>query len=267
MVREPIVAGILYPSEPMLLRRMVQRLLMESPIISGSALALLLPYGHYESVGSLIAAGMKRVAASTPRRILLIASPTASVPDGIYVPRVTAFATPLGRISVDAEAVELLTSAGAQADDLLHFQEHVLELHLPFLAHLFPSTPILPLLLEIHDGAGLREATTLLGSLGEEFLSETLIIVSSNTSSFAENRHARQESRRFIGAALTHNSAPLMQGYRASLISGAGPIALLCNILPQNTLATILGRNRHHTYEGGITFAIEYASIVFDVPR
>ena len=245
----------------------MQRLLMESPTISGSALALLLPYGHYESVGSLIAAGMKRVAASEPKRILLIASPTANAPDGVYLPRVTAFATPLGRISVDAGAVELLSSLGAQADDLLHLQEHVLELHLPFLAHLFPSTPILPLLLQIRDGEGLGRATALLSSLGEEFLSETLIIVSSNTSSFSENRQAGQESRRFIGAALTHNAAPLMQGYRASLISGAGPIALLCNLLPPNTVATILGRNRHHTYEGGITFAIEYASIVFDVPR
>jgi hypothetical protein len=267
MVREPIVAGILYPSEPRELRRMVQRLLMESPVISGRARALLLPYGHYESVGSLIAAGMKRVAASNPKRVLLLASPTAGAPDGVYLPRMSAFATPLGRIPVDTKGVDLLSRRGAQADDLLHLQEHVLELHLPFLAHLFPGTPILPLLLQIRDGEELEEATMLISSLGEEFLSQTLLIVSSNTSSFSENRQAGRESRRFLGAALTHSAAPLMQGYRASLVTGAGPIALLCNLLPPTTVATLLGRNRHHTYEGGITFAIEHASIVFDVPH
>lgn len=267
MVREPIVAGILYPSEPIRLRRLVQRLLMESGVISGSARALLLPYGHYESVGSLIASGMKRIAASQPKRIILLASPTGIAPEGVYLPRMTAFATPLGRIPLDREGVEVLLEAGAQTDDLLHLQEHVIELHLPFLAHLFPTTPILPLLLQVSDQEELMEATTLVASLGEQFLSESLIIVSSNTSSFSENRQAGQESRRFIGAALTHSAAPLLQGYRAALITGAGPIALLCNLLPSNSVATILGRNRHRTHEGGVTFAIEHASIVFDVPR
>lgn len=267
MVREPIVAGILYPSEPMRLRRMVQRLIMESPIISGDALALILPYGHYESVGPLIAAGMKRVAASNPKRILLLASPTSSAPAGIFLPKVSAFATPLGTIPVDSGALERLATAGAEADDLLHLQEHVLELHLPFLAHLFPSVPILPVLAQISDTQELQKGTDLIHTLGEEFLSETLIIVSSNTSSFSEIRNAGQESRRFIGAALTHNVSPLINSYRAALITGAGPIALLCNLLPPSAQATILGRSRHHTYEDGATFAIEYASIVFDVPQ
>jgi MEMO1 family protein len=266
MVRDPIVAGILYPSEPIRLRRVVQRLIMESSIISGEAHALILPYGHYESVGPLIAAGMKRVAASHPKRILLLASPTSTTTAGIFFPRVTAFATPLGTIPVDTEALQRLSQAGAAANDLLHLQEHVLELHLPFLAHLFPSTRILPVLVQIPDADELRSATDLIRSLGEEFLSETLIIVSSNTSSFSEIRDAGRASRRFIGAALTHSSTPLITGYRAALITGAGPIALLCNLLPSSIRATILGRSRHHTYEGGATFAIEYASIVFDVP-
>ncbi|MFW6338626.1 MAG: AmmeMemoRadiSam system protein B [Alkalispirochaetaceae bacterium] len=267
MVREPIVAGILYPSEPMRLRRMVQRLIMESPVISGNALALILPYGHYESVGPLIAAGMKRVAASVPKRVLLLASPTSGVPAGIFIPKVSAFATPLGTIPVDTDALTRLVEGGAEADDLLHLQEHVLELHLPFLAHLFPSVPILPVLAQIGDTTELQRGTDLIRSLGEEFLSETLVIVSSNSSSFTEIRHAGWESRRLIGAALTHNVSPLLNRYRASLITGAGPIALLCNLLPAEVRATLLGRSRHHTYEDGATFAIEYASIVFDLPQ
>lgn len=266
MVRDPIVAGILYPSEPVRLRRMVQRLIMESPIISGDARALILPYGHYESVGPLIAAGMKRVAASKPKRILLLASPTSNTPTGLFFPKVTAFGTPLGTIQVDREALDRLAKAGALADDLLHLQEHVLELHLPFLAHLFPETPILPVLVQISNAGELKEATKLIRSLGEAFLSDTLVIVSSNSSSYSEVRDAGRESRRFIGAALTHSANPLLNGYRAALITGAGPIALLCNLLPSATQATLLGRSRHHSYEKGATFAIEYASIVFDVP-
>lgn len=267
MVREPIVAGILYPSSPDLLKKSVQRLLMDAPVLAGTAGAMILPYGHYESVGPLIAAGMKRAAAGNPKRIVLIAAPSGETADGVFVPGVSAFGTPLSELPVDREGVLQLLRAGAVSDDLLHLREHVLEPHLPFLTHLFPGTPILPLLLGIHDTGSLKTVTSIIASLGVAFLREALLIVSSNISSFSELREAGWQSRHLIGAALSHDATRLVHGYRTSLIAGAGPVGVLCNLLTDDSGGTIVARKAHHSYVGGQIFSVEYATIVFDVRR
>lgn len=265
MVRDPIVAGILYPSEPQILKKRVQRLLMEAPVIAGNAGAMILPYGHYDNVGALIASGMKRAAAGTPKRILLLASPSSETAEGIFVPGVSAFATPIGRLPVDEEAIARFLSAGASADDLLHLREHILEPHLPFVRHLFPSIPIVPLLVGVRDADNLQTVTRIIASLGEQFFEESLFIVSSNISSFCEAREATLQSKRVIGAALAHDAARLVHSYRRSLFLEAGPIAVLCNLLASDTRASILGRTAHHSYADGRLFSVEHATIVFDV--
>lgn len=266
MVREPIVAGILYPSDPLLLKHTVERHLLETKVLSGTARGLMVPVDNYLTVAPLIAAATKGAAKKRPSRVILLAEATQRVPTGLYLPEADAFATPLGVLPVDQDATERLILAGAEVGELLHLQEHALEPSLPFLAHLFPEVPILPILLHLSIEGELTEATALIEGLGREYLEDALILVSSNTSPYTEAREARWSTRRFLAAALSHDPRHLIHGLRPSLIEGAGPLALLCRLLPQQTTAAIVGRAHHTRREADGTRTAEYAAVVFDLP-
>ena len=101
-----------------------------------------------------------------------------------------AWATPLGEVEVDREAVDtLLPQPGVAEFDPAHAQEHGLEVHLPFLQYVLRSRfSIVPLLFSDATRAVMVDAIdTVWGG------SETLIVISSDLSHFLSYQAARRE--------------------------------------------------------------------------
>jgi AmmeMemoRadiSam system protein B len=109
------------------------------------------PHAGYPYSGPIAAEAFSLLTHSSdaPNRILLIGPPHYVPMRGIVAPSSSAFATPLGDVVVDVDAVESLRDAGlVTIDDTPHMPEHSLEVELPFLQSVLEDFTIVPLLVD-----------------------------------------------------------------------------------------------------------------------
>src|SRR5262245_23859783 len=150
VVRPSAVAGQFYPGDADHLRKQVSDLLaniaMSNEIIPK---ALIAPHAGYVYSGATAAAAFAtlRNGAQTITRVMLIGPAHYVHVRGIAAPTVDAFETPLGRIPVDASALDAIAGLPSVIqDDAAHAPEHALEVELPFLQTLLASFRVVPLL-------------------------------------------------------------------------------------------------------------------------
>src|SRR5690349_14443287 len=149
--RPPAVAGTFYPADPVRLRAEFQDLLAEAP--SPPAIrpkALIVPHAGYAYSGPVAAAGFAALSGVTGgiRRAVVI-GPAHYVPiSGIGAPTVAAFATPLGDLPLDRDALASLADLPfVGPTDAPHAPEHALEVELPFLQACLGELAIVPLVI------------------------------------------------------------------------------------------------------------------------
>ena len=133
------VAGQFYPRDPAQLRSEVQDwVVRSSPGQTITPKALIAPHAGYVYSGKIAAAAFAtlRHCAQTTTRVVLIGPAHYVRVRGIAVPTVQAFATPLGRVPLDAEGLRGIGDLPflAYADEP-HAPEHALEVELPFPAN------------------------------------------------------------------------------------------------------------------------------------
>ena len=97
--------------------------------------------------------------------------------DGVALYPEGAFESPFGPIPIDREGAEAMASAPiVHVMPSAHRREHSLEMQLPFLKHVLPDVPIVPLLM----GYQVRETITALGAaLAAAFAGRRVLIVAS----------------------------------------------------------------------------------------
>ncbi len=192
VVRRPAVAGMFYPGSTAELSSTVEGLLREVPPFSGPApKAVIAPHAGYVYSGPTAAIAFRALTAPV-RRIVLLGPAHHVAVEGLALPGADAFATPLGEVLVDAEAVEAVSrlpqvSVSAAA----HAPEHSLEVELPFLQTLFPDARLLPLVVGDADGEEVAEVIERVWG-GPE----TVVVISSDLSHFLSYEAARQADRR-----------------------------------------------------------------------
>ncbi len=185
MVRLPAVAGVFYPAEPADLAEEVSALLARSTDGARGKLlpkAIIAPHAGYIYSGPTAAAVYARLALSRRQitRVVLL-GPVHRVPvRGLALPGVQAFATPLGMIPLDAEAIERIAALPqVTVSSAAHAPEHSLEVHLPFLQTVLEQFTIVPL--AVGDATAAEVAEVLDALWGG---AETLIVVSSDLSHY-----------------------------------------------------------------------------------
>jgi hypothetical protein len=116
---------------------------------------------------------------------------------GLATHSAAAFATPLGEIPLDREAIErALTLPQVVLDDTAHAREHSLEVQLPFLQWVLGRFALVPFAVGDADTAEVAEVLELLWG-GDE----TLIVISSDLSHYYDYDTARRlddDTRRAI---------------------------------------------------------------------
>ncbi|HXV37706.1 MAG TPA: AmmeMemoRadiSam system protein B [Myxococcota bacterium] len=189
----PAVAGVFYPEDPAALESAVRRYLAEaSPPPSGSRApkALIVPHAGFVYSGPVAASAYARIASQRHaiRRVVLLGPSHRVALLGLAAPRADAFATPLGRVPLDREAIDaLLDFPQVQLFDAAHRAEHSLEVQLPFLQVVLESFALVPL--AVGDAA-----PTEVGEVIERLWGgpETLIVVSSDLSHYLDYETARR---------------------------------------------------------------------------
>jgi AmmeMemoRadiSam system protein B len=191
--RPPAVAGSFYPREPGELQRMIGTLLAEAkPSSKGGLVGVIAPHAGYIYSGPIAAAAFAAVAAANHSftRVLLI-GPAHYVPvRGIVASSASRFATPLGEIPIDLEAVTSLVDAGLIGiDDRAHAPEHSLEVELPFLQVVLQQFALVPLLV---GDASPREVVAVIGAAMD---ARTLLVVSTDLSHYLHDAEAKARDR------------------------------------------------------------------------
>jgi hypothetical protein len=195
-VRAPAVAGMFYPGES---RELAQAL---SGLLGAAAhdaperavpKAIIAPHAGYVYSGPIAASVYTLLASArrTIKRVVLLGPTHRVAVRGLALPGCGAFATPLGTVEIDADAVETLRGmtqvvVSAQA----HALEHSLEVHVPFLQTAIEKFKLVPLAVG-HCGA--EEVAAVLDALWGG--PETLIVVSSDLSHYLSYSDAQAVDR------------------------------------------------------------------------
>ena len=189
--RPPAVAGMFYPGDPATLSATVDQLLADSTGTADSRpKALIVPHAGYVYSGSTAAAAYATLApwAAGIHRVVLLGPTHRVAVDGIALPEAEAFATPLGTVRLDAQAITVIASLPQVVfSDHVHAFEHSLEVHLPFLQRVLGQFTLVPLAV---GHAGPEAVAEVLDKLWDG--PETLIVVSSDLSHFLPYATAQQ---------------------------------------------------------------------------
>ena len=181
-IRQPAVAGTFYPDSPGDLNQMISNLLSEADVNDLSPKALVVPHAGLIYSGPIAANAYRllRSMAPTIRRVVLL-GPSHRVPfHGMALPDCDAFATPLGQIPLDLDAMAALQSFNqVSVLDQAHKYEHSLEVQCPFLQSCLDEFKLVPIV--VGDDSALSVAEVIEQLWGEQ---ETLIIISSDLSHF-----------------------------------------------------------------------------------
>lgn len=193
-IRPPAVAGTFYPADARRLQQMVNEFLdtAVSPPTPTLPKAIIAPHAGYIYSGPIAGSAYKPLAAGQPvHRVVLIGPAHTMAVHGLVTVSAAAFATPLGRVTVDSEAVAALQPLPqVSVLDAAHAQEHGLEVHLPFLQTLYHDFTIVPLVAGQTTGAEVAEVLAALWG-GPE----TLIVISSDLSHYYDYYTAQQLDR------------------------------------------------------------------------
>ncbi|HYC48759.1 MAG TPA: AmmeMemoRadiSam system protein B [Burkholderiales bacterium] len=195
------MAGLFYPGDPASLAREVQQLLAGARRDAKSPpKALIAPHAGYVYSGPIAATAyaLLEPVRDTVQRVVLLGPTHRVAVRGLALPRATRFATPLGAVEIDAEAVERLkTLPQVVTSDEAHALEHSLEVHVPFLQTVLEEFKLVPLAVGHADP---EEVARVIDALWGG--PETLIVVSSDLSHYLDYRTAQRTDRATCDAIL-----------------------------------------------------------------
>jgi AmmeMemoRadiSam system protein B len=188
--RSPAVAGLFYESDARHLRQHIASLLHnvdDQP--RPFPRALVVPHAGYIYSGRTAAEAYARLRHHERpiKRVALFGPAHRVYLEGMAVPSVDSFETPLGNIALDQDAIDRLRRLeGVSVSDEAHRDEHSLEVQLPFLQTLLASFSLVPVVVGQCNAGAVARAMEALWQCPD-----TLLVVSTDLSHFHSYEQAR----------------------------------------------------------------------------
>jgi AmmeMemoRadiSam system protein B len=171
-----------YPDDARQLMLTVAGFMSEAHTNGEAVKALIAPHAGYVYSGPIAASAYAQLSecAGTIERVVLLGPAHRVSLNGLAACSAESFATPLGNVAVDTEAVQdVLALPQVVLCNEAHAAEHSLEVHLPFLQTICPGLKIVPLVV---GQASITEVAEVLERLWGG--PETVIVVSSDLSHY-----------------------------------------------------------------------------------
>jgi len=203
VIRLPAVAGMFYPAEPRQLAGDVLQLLAGASTSKIIPKALIVPHAGYIYSGAVAATAYATLCpvASRISRVVLLGPTHRVAINGLALPGVDVFDTPLGHVMLDTAAAAAITHLPqVSINTHAHELEHSLEVQLPFLQTILNDFTLLPLAVGMASAEQVAEVLNVVW--GDE---ETLIVVSSDLSHYLPYTSAQQVDNETARAILNLN--------------------------------------------------------------
>jgi len=184
-VREPAVAGKFYPANADELRAAIRGYVPPVSTPTVSPKGIIAPHAGYVYSGPIAGKAYAALRGLRGRieRVLLFGPSHFVRVRGLAVPSSDTFVTPLGRVPIDTEAVQLaLTLRQVVVNETAHSREHSLEVHVPFLQEVLGEFKLVPFAVGEATPGEVAEVMELLWGGAE-----TLFVVSSDLSHFHDH--------------------------------------------------------------------------------
>ncbi|MDA0336508.1 MAG: AmmeMemoRadiSam system protein B [bacterium] len=257
-MRVAAVAGRFYPEDPAELTAMVDAFVTAGTDARGGVpKAIIVPHAGYPFSGSVAGTAYARILGAQIERVVMFGPAHRWSVAGLALPAATAFATPLGPVSIDAQAAaRALQYDFVETIDAAHRSEHAIEVQLPFLLRCLPRPfTLVPFVVGQATPAQVGQVMDALwGGPG------TLIVVSSDLSHFHQ-----YDTARFLDAATSAAIESLSpRGVTDGSACGRVAIQALLTAADQHGLAahTVDQRNSGDT-AGGRDEVVGYGAYVF----
>ena len=185
-VRPAAVAGTWYPGTAGALKQDLD-LYIEAADVRPSANvdAIIAPHAGLMFSGHVGAYAYKLASGGKYDVIFLVGPSHFTAFDGVSLWPAGQFESPLGAVSIDAEAAaEMLQSPLVHDTPAAHAREHSLEMQLPFLRRLLPEVPIVPVLIGHQTRATIETLAQVLAAAAQK--RRALLVASTDLSHYFE---------------------------------------------------------------------------------
>jgi len=217
-IRQPVVAGSFYPANPDVLSEQIDYFLnrTEDIPVQGELRMLILPHAGYEASGSVAAYGFKKLIGKKFKTVVIIGPSHSDWFEGNAVYPRGIWQTPLGKVEIDADLAEKLIKENKSIFNRpqAHYQEHCLEIMLPFLQKVLKNFKIVPVIVGQSNEES-RQA--LVRALNKHLTDDDLVIISSDLSHYPSYKTANEVDQKTIQAILTGEVKMFEKSIRESM--------------------------------------------------
>lgn len=253
VIRPPVVSGRFYPKDPAELRATVATLLADARRAvrppGRPAVGIIVPHAGYIYSGSTAARVFARVA--IPGLVVVLAPNHTGVVEaeqGVSIWEAGAFQTPLGEVTVDADAAHALIEMShgmIDVDHDAHRGEHAIEVELPFLQILRADVRIVPLVIAWDQWEPARLLGEMLARLVQAAEEPVLLLASSDLNHYESAAVSESKDEMALDAIRQLDGQELLARCKRERISmcGRAPAAVVL------AAARALGANQAHVVD------------------
>jgi AmmeMemoRadiSam system protein B len=269
-IREAAVAGMFYPDKKQNLDQELAYKLEESQDlnIKGDIKALVVPHAGYMYSGGVAARAYRQIYKRDINVVVVISPSHTEYFTEISVYDGYAYVTPLGKVEVDQQLAEKIASFNSQiilSDKGHRFDEHALEVQLPFLQKVISDFRLIPIVMGEHS---LDNIKVLANALNQVLKNEkALIVASTDLSHFYHDEKAKMLDQvvvmhleNFDGKSLFND----LQSGQCEMCGGGPAIAAMeaARLLGANQSKVLLYRNSGEI-TGDRSQVVGYVSALF----
>jgi AmmeMemoRadiSam system protein B len=265
-IRPPAVSGSFYPSDPDELRGILEDFL--EPGDPSRALGVIAPHAGLVYSGACAGKVFSRV--EIPQLCVILAPNHTGMGDGasVAVWDKGFYSTPLGESRINSEFIAELTKVSdlVRSDRSPHFGEHAVEVIMPFLQFLTPTTSIVPLILPWDSWAQCQRLAQDLVEVITNWPADVLLIASSDMTHHESADRALYKDTAALEAITMIDGERLLEVCRDHSITmcGRGPAAVVleaCRLMAADT-ATVTDYRHSGMITGDDDSVVSYAGVV-----
>ncbi len=242
VVRNPAVAGYFYEGKAQSLLKRLEWTFTHplgpgaKPVVASErsrvSVGFIVPHAGYMYSGPIAAHAYFRMALEgAPQTIVIIGPNHTGFGEAVSVWNEGVWVTPLGNVSVDEElASEIIkNSSFARPDKTAHYEEHSIEVQLPFLQYIFKDFKIVPITLMYQVPEIAKDLSTSILKSAQKLSRDIVLLASSDMSHYERYEVAVAKDKLALSKILMLDPEGLYDTVINNNISmcGVGPVMTL----------------------------------------